>query len=57
MLRNTYLNIFNFTNKVNAASFGVGKKKELALIRRVKLTQEFEEAREVVLYIKLVPLG
>ncbi len=28
------------TNKVNAASFEVGKKKELVLIIRVKLTQE-----------------
>jgi len=51
MLRNTYLyeNI-TFTNKVNPASFGVGKKKELALIKRVQLTQEFEEAYEVGLY-------
>ena len=33
------------TNKGNAASFGVEKEKELALIKRVKLTQEFEAAR------------
>ncbi len=32
-----------FTNKVNAASFGVGKEKEAALTIRVQLTQEFEE--------------
>ncbi len=39
MLRNTYFyeNLM-FTNKVNAASFGVGKEKEVELIKRVKLT-------------------
>jgi len=48
MLRNTYLyeNIM-FTNKVNAASIGVRKEKELVLIKRIKLTQEFEEVHEV----------
>jgi len=28
---------------VNALSFGVGKENEVALIKRVKLRQEFEE--------------
>jgi len=32
--------------KLDAASFRVGKEKELAFIKRVKLTQEFEEALE-----------
>jgi len=42
MLRNTYLyeNIM-FTNKGNAKSFGAGKEKEVVLMKRVKLTQEF----------------
>jgi len=39
-----------FTNVVNAASFGVGKEKEIALIKIVKLTREFEEMLEVVFY-------
>ncbi len=39
-----------FTNKVITASFWVGKEKEVALIKRVKLTQEFEEMLEVVFY-------
>ncbi len=48
MPRNTFLyeNIM-FTNRVNAASLWVGKEKlegkELVLIKRVKLTQQFEE--------------
>jgi hypothetical protein len=44
MLGNTHLyeNIM-FTNKVNAALFLVGKEKEVALVRRVTLTREFEE--------------
>ncbi len=45
-----------FTNKVAAASFGVGKEKEIELFKRVKLTQEFEEACEVTLYLKLIPV-
>ncbi len=32
-----------FTNKVKVKSFGVGKEKGVALIKRVKLTQKFEE--------------
>jgi len=39
-----------FTNKVSSGSFGVGKEKELSLIKRVELTQEFEEACEVALF-------
>jgi len=39
-----------FTNKVNAASFGVGKEKEAVLTIRVQLTQEFEETLEVPFY-------
>jgi len=38
------------TNKVNAPSFGVGKEKEVALIRRVKLTREFEETLEIIFH-------
>jgi len=48
MPRSTYLYENRlFTNKVNAASFERERKKELALIKRVKLTQEFEEAHKV----------
>ncbi len=39
-----------FTNNVNAASFGVGKEKEIMLIKRVKLTQKFEEMCKVSFY-------
>ncbi len=39
-----------FTNKLNTASFGVGKEKEIALIKRVKITQKFEETCEVMFY-------
>jgi hypothetical protein len=50
MLRNTYLfESILFTNKVNAASFEVGKEKK-KLILRVKITQEFEEMCEVAFY-------
>jgi hypothetical protein len=49
MLRNTYLyEKVMFTNKVSAVSFWVVKEKEVALIKRVKLTWEFEEMLEVV---------
>ncbi len=41
---------FLFTNKVKAASFGVRKEKQVELIKRVKLTQEFEETFEVAVY-------
>jgi len=34
----------------------VGKEKEVALIKRVKLTREFEEMIEVAFYKKLVPV-
>jgi len=56
MPRNSYLyeNIM-FTNKVNAASFGVGKEKEVALIERVKLTEKFEETLEVNFLSKVGP--
>jgi len=51
MLRNTYFyEIGMFTNKVNAASFGVGKENEVALIKRVKLIQKVEDVREVTVY-------
>jgi len=33
-----------------------GKKKDLVLIKRVKLTQGFEEALEVARFVKLVPV-
>jgi len=39
-----------FTNKMSAASFGVGKEKEVTLIKRIKLTREFEEMIEVAFY-------
>ncbi len=45
-----------FTNKVNAKSFGAGKEKEVVLMKRVKLTQEFEEMLEVVFFLN-VPSG
>jgi len=51
MLRNSYFyeNII-FTNKVNTSSFRVGKEKGAALIKRVKLTHEFEETLGVTFY-------
>jgi len=51
MLRNTdiYENRM-FTNKVKPASFGVGEEKEAALIKRAKLTLEFEETFGVAFY-------
>jgi len=43
MLRNTYLcGNKMFTNKVNAASFGVGKEKEVALIKKVELRKQLQ---------------
>ncbi len=36
-----------FTNKVNAASFWVGKEKEMALIKTVKITKEVDKAHKV----------
>ncbi len=48
MLRNTYLYENRmFTNKVNTALFEREMKKKLALTKRFKLTQEFEEAHKV----------
>jgi len=39
-------------NKMNAALFGVGEEKEVALIKRVKLTQKskFRKMLEVAFY-------
>jgi len=56
MPRNTYSNIM-FTNKVNTASFGIGKEKYVALIKRKKLTQEFEERLEVTFHKKVGSSG
>ncbi len=39
-----------FTNKVKLSSFGVVKVKEVVLIKRVKLTREFEEMLGVAFY-------
>jgi hypothetical protein len=39
-----------FTNKVKLSSFGEVKEKEVALIKRVKLTHEFEEMLGVAFY-------
>ncbi len=41
---------FMFTNKVSAASFGVGKENKVALFKRVQLREEFEEKLGFVLY-------
>jgi len=50
MLRNTYLYKNRiFTNKVILE----GKEKELGLIKRVKLTREFEDAHEVTHLLKV----
>ncbi len=46
-----------FTKKLNAASILAGNEKELGLFKRVKLTQEFEEASEVVCLLKVSPTG
>jgi len=34
---------------VNTTSFGMGKEKEIVLIKRVKLTREFVEMHEIAL--------
>jgi hypothetical protein len=58
MLRNTYLYENRmYTNKVNAESFGVGKEKRVVLIKRVKLTQWFEEALQGHALFKASPSG
>jgi len=46
-----------FTNKVNVASFRVGKEKEVALIKRVKLTWEFVENAWSCILLKVSPSG
>ncbi len=57
MLWSTYLYENRlFTNKVNAASFERERKKDLALIKSVKLIQEFEEAHKVYWKLVLVDL-
>ncbi len=38
------------TNKVNAASFEAGKEKGVTLIKRIKLTREFEEMLNFTFY-------
>ncbi len=43
-----------FTSKVNAASFR-GRGKGLALIKRVKLLQKFEEAGDVACLLNVCP--
>ena len=46
-----------FTNKVNAASFVVGKGKRVTLIKRVSLMQKFDEAFEGWALSKVGPSG
>jgi len=47
MRRNAYLDEkIMLTNKVNTPLFEVGKVERVALIKRVKLTQEFDDALE-----------
>ena len=58
MLRNTYLHENRmFTNKANAASLGVGKEKRVVITKRVKLTQQFEEALKGCPLSKVGPSG
>jgi len=42
---------------VNAALFRVGKEEKLVLIKRVKLTHEFEEASQECTLLKIGPIG
>ncbi len=42
---------------MNTALFGVGKKERVALIKRVKLTREFEEVIEGLIFKKVGPSG
>jgi len=58
MLRNTYLYENRmFTNNVDASSFYCGKGKNVTLIKRVQLMQEFDESFEGPALIKVGPSG
>jgi len=59
MLRNTYVFIWEQNVYIQSVCSIIieGKEKELKLIKKVKLTQEFEEAHEVACLLKVSPSG